>query len=397
MPKQVIIPPGTTAPIAPFVPGTLADGVVYVSGTLPFDKQNNVVHIGDPKAQTRHVLETIRSVIETAGGSMADVTFNSIFITDWTNYAAINEVYAEFFPGDKPSALLHSVRTGEARCAGGNRQRRPYRYPDMMRLNIAPAPWPGAPVVVLSASLGGGGGYWLAQRAALEEQYQLVSYDHNGTGENAGPLPADYSLATMAGELFSALQAAGIARFALVGHALGALIGLQLALDRPEAVSALALVNGWLSLSPHTRRCFQVRERLLHAGGAQAWVEAQPLFLYPAEWMAARLPRLEAEDALAISHFQGKENLLKRLQALKQADFSRRAAAIACPTLIISAADDLLVPASCSRVLQTAIPGSQLVEMPWGGHACNVTDADTFNTILRDGLAAMLLVARETR
>ncbi|MGW8098185.1 pyrimidine utilization protein D, partial [Klebsiella pneumoniae] len=215
--------------------------------------------------------------------------------------------------------------------------------------------------------------------------------------ENAGPLPAGYSLATMAGELFSALQAAGIARFALVGHALGALIGLQLALDRPEAVSALALVNGWLSLSPHTRRCFQVRERLLHAGGAQAWVEAQPLFLYPAEWMAARLPRLEAEDALAISHFQGKENLLKRLQALKQADFSRRASAIACPTLIISAADDLLVPASCSRVLQTAIPGSQLVEMPWGGHACNVTDADTFNTILRDGLSAMLPVTRETR
>ncbi len=75
----------------------------------------------------------------------------------------------------------------------------------MMRLNIAPAPWPGAPVVVLSAGLGGGGGYWLAQRAALEEQYQLVSYDHNGTGENAGPLPAGYSLATMAGELFLSL------------------------------------------------------------------------------------------------------------------------------------------------------------------------------------------------
>ena len=81
----------------------------------------------------------------------------------------------------------------------------------MMRLNIAPAPWPGAPVVVLSAGLGGGGGYWLAQRAALEEQYQLVSYDHNGTGENAGPLPADYSMATMAQELLSALarQVAG--------------------------------------------------------------------------------------------------------------------------------------------------------------------------------------------
>lgn len=98
MPKSVIIPAGTSTPIAPFVPGTLADGVVYVSGTLPFDEFNNVVYPNDPKAQTRHVLETIRRVIETAGGTMEDVTFNSIFITDWKNYAAINEIYAEFFP-----------------------------------------------------------------------------------------------------------------------------------------------------------------------------------------------------------------------------------------------------------------------------------------------------------
>lgn len=67
---------------------------------------------------------------------------------------------------------------------------------------------------------GRGGGYWLAQRAALEEQYQLVSYDHNGTGRTPVRCPPA-TAATMAGELFSALQAAGIARFALVGHATG--------------------------------------------------------------------------------------------------------------------------------------------------------------------------------
>ncbi|MGB9098722.1 pyrimidine utilization protein C [Erwinia sp.] len=103
MPKTIITPPGTSIPIAPFVPGTLADGVVYVSGTLPFDKDNNVVHVGDAAAQTRHVLETIKSVIETAGGTMDDVTFNSIFLTDWSNYAAVNTVYAEYFPGEKPA------------------------------------------------------------------------------------------------------------------------------------------------------------------------------------------------------------------------------------------------------------------------------------------------------
>jgi aminoacrylate peracid reductase len=103
MPKTIVLPPGTSTPIAPFSPGTMADGIVYVSGTLAFDKDNNVVHAGDAAAQTRHVLETIKSVIETAGGTMQDVTFNSIFITDWANYGAINKVYADYFPGDKPA------------------------------------------------------------------------------------------------------------------------------------------------------------------------------------------------------------------------------------------------------------------------------------------------------
>ena len=43
MPKSVIIPAGSSVPLAPFVPGTLADGVVYVSGTLAFDQHNNVL------------------------------------------------------------------------------------------------------------------------------------------------------------------------------------------------------------------------------------------------------------------------------------------------------------------------------------------------------------------
>ncbi|NTC17163.1 pyrimidine utilization protein C [Agrobacterium tumefaciens] len=103
MPKKIIIPDESHKPIAPFSPGTLANGIVYVSGTLPFDKNNDVVHVGNAGAQARHVLETIKSVIETAGGSMDDVTMNYIFITDWANYQAVNSVYAEYFPGDKPA------------------------------------------------------------------------------------------------------------------------------------------------------------------------------------------------------------------------------------------------------------------------------------------------------
>jgi aminoacrylate peracid reductase len=103
MPKQSIIPPGTGKPIAPFVPGSMADGCLYVSGTLPFDSENNVVHVGDAAAQTRHVLEIIKSVVETAGGTMDDITFNMIMIRDWADYPKLNQVYAEYFPGEKPA------------------------------------------------------------------------------------------------------------------------------------------------------------------------------------------------------------------------------------------------------------------------------------------------------
>lgn len=103
MPKQAVIPAGTGVPLAPYVPGTLADGVLYVSGTLPFDANNDVVHVGDAAAQTRHVLETIKGVVVAAGGTMDDVTFNMIMIRDWADYAKINQVYAEFFPGVKPA------------------------------------------------------------------------------------------------------------------------------------------------------------------------------------------------------------------------------------------------------------------------------------------------------
>ena len=117
MPKTVITPPGTQTPIAPFSPGTLADGVVYVSGTLAFTKDNQVAHVGDAEGQTRAVLTTIKSVIETAGGTMDDVTFNQIFLKSWDDYAAMNKVYAEFIT-ERPYPVRATVVVKELLAKG---------------------------------------------------------------------------------------------------------------------------------------------------------------------------------------------------------------------------------------------------------------------------------------
>jgi aminoacrylate peracid reductase len=103
MPFEPINPSQFPKPIAPYSAGTRAGNTIYVSGTLALGEGGSVLHPDDAAAQTRHVLETIKITLEAAGASLADVAFNHIFLTDWAHYAAMNGVYAEYFPGDKPA------------------------------------------------------------------------------------------------------------------------------------------------------------------------------------------------------------------------------------------------------------------------------------------------------
>lgn len=103
MPFEAINPPQFPTPIAPFSAGAKAGNTVYVSGTLALGEGGVVLHPGDATAQTRHVLEVIKTTLEAAGALLADVAFNHIFLKDWADYAAMNAVYAEYFPGAKPA------------------------------------------------------------------------------------------------------------------------------------------------------------------------------------------------------------------------------------------------------------------------------------------------------
>ncbi|MFS2224890.1 pyrimidine utilization protein D [Pantoea sp. B65] len=255
-----------------------------------------------------------------------------------------------------------------------------------MYIELSGQQHPQAKTVVLSAGLGGSGNFWLPQLNALRAQYRVVVYDQRGTGRSPDTLPDGYSMQDMAAELASALAQHGISQCDVVGHALGGMIGLQMALDYPALVSRVVVVNGWLRLDPHTRRCFHVRRDLLLNVGVEAFVRAQPLFLYPADWLSANQSRIEAEDTLHVAHFQGMENLLRRLHALMTTDFSATAAQITQPVLLICSQDDLLVPWTCSEILLDALPNASLKKMSWGGHAMSVTDSLTFNPMLMEWL-----------
>lgn len=103
MPFTPLVPAGSPKPLAPYSPGVKAGNMIFTSGVLPVGKDGETVGAGDIKAQTRYVLDVIKSVLEAGGASMSDVVMNQIFLTDLADYSAMNEVYAEYFPGEKPA------------------------------------------------------------------------------------------------------------------------------------------------------------------------------------------------------------------------------------------------------------------------------------------------------
>jgi aminoacrylate peracid reductase len=103
MSKTVIIPANSAPPLAPYSPGVKAGNAVYVSGMLALDSDGKVVGAGDIRAQTRAVIDAIKAVVEAAGGTLGDIAFNSIFLKNMNDYAAMNDVYGEYFSHEAPA------------------------------------------------------------------------------------------------------------------------------------------------------------------------------------------------------------------------------------------------------------------------------------------------------
>lgn len=254
-----------------------------------------------------------------------------------------------------------------------------------MTFDIHESGRPGAPTILLSSGLGGVAGYWAPQLAALTARYRVVAYDQEGTGRaRSTQLPDGYRIADMAEQVVDILDATDTETCHFVGHALGGLVGLELALTASRRLRSLTVVNGWAKADAHTRRCFEIRTQLLEHAGPEAYARAQPIFLYPATWLAANERRMVQEDAHAISGFQGAGNLLRRIAALLAFDATERLGELDLPTFLMAARDDVLVPCSQSERLAGAIRGATLHVSEWGAHGMNVSDPERFNqTLLR--------------
>jgi len=102
--KKVITRPGEPlTPTSLFSPATQLGNLLFLSGSGAHDPQTHKVVPGPFGNQVKQCLENLKTVLEAAGSSMDKVLKCTVFLTDITNFPAMNEVYHAYFPANPPA------------------------------------------------------------------------------------------------------------------------------------------------------------------------------------------------------------------------------------------------------------------------------------------------------
>ena len=103
MSTTVISTAAAPAAIGPYSQAIRTGNLLFVSGQVPLDPATGQLLEGDIRVQTRQVFKNLAAILEAAGSGFARVVKTTVYLRDLGEFAAMNEVYAEFF-GDQPPA-----------------------------------------------------------------------------------------------------------------------------------------------------------------------------------------------------------------------------------------------------------------------------------------------------
>jgi len=101
--KEIVLTNNAPKPVGPYSQAVKADGWIFASGQIPLDPQTSKMEQADIRLQTRRVLDNLAAVLNAAGAGMKDVVKTTVFLTSMASFAAMNEVYAQYFDQSPPA------------------------------------------------------------------------------------------------------------------------------------------------------------------------------------------------------------------------------------------------------------------------------------------------------
>ena len=111
MGKEIIESKNVPAPIGPYSQAVMANGFLFASGQVAFNPVNGELVTSDIVSETKQVMENVKSILEAANLSFANVVKTTIFLSDMTLFAQVNEVYGSYFTSDFPARETVAVKT----------------------------------------------------------------------------------------------------------------------------------------------------------------------------------------------------------------------------------------------------------------------------------------------
>jgi 2-iminobutanoate/2-iminopropanoate deaminase len=104
--RKAVSTDSAPAAIGPYSQAIRAGDLLFCSGQIPLDPSTGEIVKDDVAGQARRCLESLAAVCEAAGASLENAVRCTVYLADMADFARVNDVYAEFFPGDEPPARV---------------------------------------------------------------------------------------------------------------------------------------------------------------------------------------------------------------------------------------------------------------------------------------------------
>ena len=241
------------------------------------------------------------------------------------------------------------------------------------------------PPVIFIQGVGVHGDAWRPQVEGLASRYSCLWFDNRGVGDSQ-PATAHLSVERMALDTAAILDAARWENAHVVGHSLGGLVALRLALSAPQRVRSLSLL------------CTFARGRDAGASARMAWIGLRTrigtrrmrrsafleIVAAPQALQGADRDRMARELAPVFGHDLADHPAIEmqQLAALRAADVTDELSALSAPTLVVSATHDPISPPAIGRALADRIRGATFEVLPDQAHGAPMFAAERINARL---------------
>ena len=232
-----------------------------------------------------------------------------------------------------------------------------------------------------------------AQMVALGSQYRCIAYDHRGQGRSADDDANAISMATLTDDAAALIEALGLGAVNFCGLSLGGIVGMRLAIGRPDLVRSLILLDTTADPEPSKLK-FQVLNLIVRLFGMKAVTKAIMPALHSKTALAdpARADeRAEWEAMLAAN----RPSIWRAVNGvLARQSICEELRKIAAPTLVGVGAEDVGTPPAMAERIAQAITGAKLVVFPRAGHGATLEEPEAVTAAIADFLQQQKTTAR---